>query len=59
MSNQQSGESMIIKRDKTMPAQVVKILRRIMPLCRDLSVDEQAWVTAACMRYLCMKIEKS
>jgi hypothetical protein len=47
---------MEIKRDKTMPDQVIKVLRRIMPLCRDLTVDEQAWVTAACLKYLCMKI---
>jgi hypothetical protein len=50
---------MKITRDKTIPEQVIKVLRRIMPLCRDLTVDEQAWVTSACLRYLCMKIEAS
>jgi hypothetical protein len=47
------------KRDKVMPQRVIKVLRRIVPMCQDLTVDEQAWVTAACLRYLCMKIESS
>lgn len=50
---------MELRRDRTIPRQVIKVLRRIMPLCKDLTVDEQAWVTAACLRYLCMKIESS
>lgn len=50
---------MEIKRDKKMPRRVIKVLRKIIPLCRDLTVDEQAWVTSACLRYLCMKIDGS
>lgn len=48
---------MTIKRDKKMPAKVVKVLRRIIPICKDLTVDEQAWITSVCMRYLVMRIE--
>ena len=48
----------VIARDKTMPLQVIRVLRRIIPMCLDLSSDEQAWVTAACLRYLVMKIEE-
>ena len=47
------------KRNKAMPKRVVQVLQRIIPVCQDLTVDEQAWVTAACLRYLCMKIEGS
>ena len=50
---------MTIKRDKKMPRKVIKVLRRIIPICEDLTVDEQAWVTSACLRYLVMKIEAS
>lgn len=44
-------------KNQTMPVKVIRVLRRIMPLCRDLTVDEQAWVTAACLKYLTMKIK--
>ena len=43
--------------DKLMPKRVLKVLRRIIPECRDLTADEQAWVTSACLRFLVMKIE--
>jgi len=43
--------------DKKMPKRLLSVLRRIIPVCRDLTADEQAWVTAACLRFLVMKIE--
>jgi hypothetical protein len=43
--------------DKLMPKRVLDVLRRITPICRDLTADEQAWVTSACLRLLTMKIE--
>ena len=48
-----------MERDREMPNRVARILSQIVPMCQDLTVDEQAWVTSACLRYLVMKIEDS
>ena len=46
-----------MKARKQMPESVKNALREILPILERLTADEVAWVTSACLRYLCMKIE--
>lgn len=37
-------------------ARVEAILAQILPLCKDLNVEEMGWITSYCFHYLAMKI---